>query len=225
MSNRIQNGVVGSAMSSPDERQPRLRDGQTEQSACRGEQQPFDEELPDDAPASGAERQANRHFACAIGRARELQIRDVHARDQQHAEDRGEHRPERGGCSAGDFSLDVPLGHEAHVLVLPVARPRVTPRWPRARHSPRRSRSRRATGRTLQARARDLRRRPIASGSQTRSCSGKPNEAGMTPTIIVGSPLTWITRPTTPGRAGTASSRRSRQSARPFRRPAVRRLQ
>ncbi len=50
------------------------------------------EQLPDDAAASGAERGANRDLALTHRRARQQQVGDVGARDQQHQADRAHHR-------------------------------------------------------------------------------------------------------------------------------------
>ena len=61
----------------PCERQ-RDRDGDGRQD------QALDQELPEQADASGADRQAQRDLALAIPPAREQQVRDVRAADHQH---------------------------------------------------------------------------------------------------------------------------------------------
>ena len=75
-----------------DDRQDRAGDG---------EQQALGEELPNQAPAAGAERGPDRHLALARARAREQQVRDVGAGNQQHDADRAEQhqhpRPRAGG--------------------------------------------------------------------------------------------------------------------------------
>ena len=49
----------------------------------------FDEQLADQPRAIGAERGAHRQFLLAQRAAREQQVGDVHARDQQHGDHRG----------------------------------------------------------------------------------------------------------------------------------------
>ena len=82
------------------------RDGHQRPDAPRAEQQPggaagqrehhaFRQQLAHQAPAPGAEGGAHRDFARSRRRAREQQVRDVDARDQQHEADRAEQDPER----------------------------------------------------------------------------------------------------------------------------------
>ena len=63
------------------------------------EQQALGEELTDDLPARRAERQAHRDLARAGGAARQQQVGDVGAGDEQQEDDRAhesrEHRPDR----------------------------------------------------------------------------------------------------------------------------------
>ena len=65
--------------------------GSTEQR----EHQALGEHLPDQPPAGGADRHADRDFALPRGRPREHQVRDVGAGDQQHAADRAEQHEQR----------------------------------------------------------------------------------------------------------------------------------
>ena len=53
------------------------------------------DELPDQPQPARAERRAQRHLVLPGGRAREQQVRDVGARDEQHERHRAEERQER----------------------------------------------------------------------------------------------------------------------------------
>ena len=56
----------------------------------------FDEELAHDARPAGANRQPHGHLALALGAARQQQVGDVRARDEQHETGRGlPHRQDR----------------------------------------------------------------------------------------------------------------------------------
>ena len=59
-----------------------------------GDQQPLGQELPDDASAAGAERQAHGDLALPGDGAREHDVRHVGARRDEHEHERGEHRGE-----------------------------------------------------------------------------------------------------------------------------------
>ena len=61
------------------------RDGEAEHTARRGEQHAFDEQLLDETSAARAERETHRHLALTAGAARQQQVRDIGAGDQQHA--------------------------------------------------------------------------------------------------------------------------------------------
>ena len=62
--------------------QPGQRDAA--ERAAADDDRRFDGELRDDARGTGAEREAHRHLAPPVYRARQLQIDDVRDRDQQH---------------------------------------------------------------------------------------------------------------------------------------------
>ena len=81
------------------------------------QQHAFDQQLPDDAPARGAERDAHRNLARAIGRARQQQVRDVGARDQQHERDRAHQRQEHGADRSAVLLLVERLDARLDVLV------------------------------------------------------------------------------------------------------------
>ena len=75
------------------------RDGDAADAAGQREHDALGEQLADDAPTAGADRQPHADLALARGAAREQQVGDVGARDQQDDEHRGgEHahlRPDR----------------------------------------------------------------------------------------------------------------------------------
>ncbi len=79
------------------------------------EDEAFDQQLPDDPPAGGAEGGAHRDLAPALGRAREQQVGDVGAGDQQHegdgAKNREERRPAGAADEAGLERLEPQAGH------------------------------------------------------------------------------------------------------------------
>ena len=63
--------------------------GQDDSGDSRGEreQRAFCKQLPDEPPASGAERASNRHLTAARGGAGQQQVGPVGAGDQQHQGD------------------------------------------------------------------------------------------------------------------------------------------
>ena len=73
------------------------RQQQAQGGAATGEHQALDDELPHDAVARAAQRQANRHLPLTRDAARQHQARDVRTGDQQHADDNRHQRPERLG--------------------------------------------------------------------------------------------------------------------------------
>src|SRR5437899_8471821 len=62
-------------------------DAEAEESARGGEHDALDQELSDDSPAAGAEREPYGDFLLPRRRSRDQQARDVGARDEQHAAD------------------------------------------------------------------------------------------------------------------------------------------
>ena len=72
-----------------------LADDVPGETADARQQQAFGDHLPHEPRAAGAERRAHRHFALARRRAHEQQVRDVHARQQQHQP--GDREPEQTG--------------------------------------------------------------------------------------------------------------------------------
>src|SRR5262249_20363513 len=75
--------------------QPPLSQQQTGGSAQRGEEQALYQQLSQQSPAVRAERQANRHLFAPRAGARQQQIGDVCAADEQHAADRAEQDEQR----------------------------------------------------------------------------------------------------------------------------------
>ena len=78
-----------------EERRPEAGDRQPERRAGAGDEQALADELPRDARARGAEREAHRQIAPPRVGARQHQVRDVRARDEQHRADHHHHRDER----------------------------------------------------------------------------------------------------------------------------------
>ena len=101
MVNWIQYGLPTSATAAIE--QPRADDGDAEadDAAGGGEQQALDQQLPHDAPARGAHRVAHGDLARPCRRARQQQVGDVGARDQQHEADRAHQRQEHDADRAG----------------------------------------------------------------------------------------------------------------------------
>ena len=88
------------------------RNERASRSARERQQQALGEELTDDAQAAGAECETNRDFALAREAARECQVGEVHARDEQH-ETYGPEQDERGTPQQGIDALIVE-GHGRH---------------------------------------------------------------------------------------------------------------
>ena len=85
-----------------------VRDQEAEAAGEEREQQALGEELAHQPAARGAEREAHRHLALARRRAREQQVRDVRAGDQQHqARPPSAAGPPRSPCSRGSPGLIV----------------------------------------------------------------------------------------------------------------------
>ena len=71
-----------------------VREAESEQTAQDREQYALDEQLPHDTPPCGAERDPHGHLTRARGRAREQQVCDVGAGDQEDERDRAHQRQE-----------------------------------------------------------------------------------------------------------------------------------
>ena len=129
-------------------------DGEADESAAGGEHRALNEHVRHDPRAAGADRRAHGDLAFARLRAREEQIRDVHACDQQHKGDRGAERDE-GRSDAGRqpvlHRLDIEARRAAVVLRKPLmvtsAHRRELGVGLRQRDARRQSRQRHASGR------------------------------------------------------------------------------
>ena len=66
------------------------REEQAQRAASDRQQNAFGEQLANQAAAAGAQGGANRKFSRASRGARQQEIRDIDARDQQHESDRAE---------------------------------------------------------------------------------------------------------------------------------------
>ena len=79
----------------------------------------LDQQLTDEPPAAGAERRADADLALARARAREEQIGDVRAGDEQHDRDRAEqHQHPRLGARADEVIAQRP--HACATVLVPV---------------------------------------------------------------------------------------------------------
>ena len=70
------------------------------------EHEALEQQLPDDPPARGAHGGADGNLPRPVGRARQQQVGDVRAGDEQHEHDGAHHRHEHRPPAAAD----VPLG-------------------------------------------------------------------------------------------------------------------
>ena len=83
----------------------RAREQQPEHAADHREQHAFGHELAQQPAAAGAERRAHGKLAMTRLRAREQQVGEVRARDQQHEPDRRLQHPDGAAGAADDFLL------------------------------------------------------------------------------------------------------------------------
>jgi len=82
---------------------PRKREAR--RASGEGEQHAFSQQLTDEAPAAGAERGAHCHLPLTRQRSSELEVRDVHARDEQHQADGACEHEQRGPDRGSDAVL------------------------------------------------------------------------------------------------------------------------
>ncbi len=73
--------------------------------------------MQEQAAAAGAERGADGQLASADERAREQQVREVGAADQQQAADRAEQHVERGADGRGDGAVDERFDQHVDVAI------------------------------------------------------------------------------------------------------------
>ena len=81
------------------------REKQSEETADNREQHPLGHELPQQPAAPGTQRGPHRELAMARLRAREQQVGEIRARDQQHESNRGLQHPDRAAGAADDLLL------------------------------------------------------------------------------------------------------------------------
>jgi hypothetical protein len=81
------------------------REEQPERAAGDREQHALGQQLPDDPPASGTERRAHGNLALAAHAAREQEVRDVGAGDEQHAGHGAAEQPDRSAHAADHLLL------------------------------------------------------------------------------------------------------------------------
>ena len=105
MVNWIQYGLPTSATARSKSRVPTMAMPRPIDAAGEREQQALDQQLPDDAPARRAHRVAHRHLARPRRRARQQQVGDVGAGDEQHEADRAHQRQEDDADRAGVEAL------------------------------------------------------------------------------------------------------------------------
>ena len=98
-------GDAGNARRVPPGEEPHADPGERQAGggADAGEHQALGQQLAHDPGRPRAERGAHRHLALARFRAREQQVGDVGAGDQQQEADRAEEQPDRAAHGADDF--------------------------------------------------------------------------------------------------------------------------
>ena len=92
------------------------RDHGAGRAAGRGQRQAFNQQLAHDADPARAERGADRHLAAARGAARQQQVGDVGARDQQHGRHRAEQRDQGGPVVLDQHILEWPDDDPVHAV-------------------------------------------------------------------------------------------------------------
>ncbi len=93
-----------------------IADADAEGSAAQRKHDALGEELSDEAPPSSAERGADGHFAFARRTARERQVRQVCAGDQQQHADSDEQHVQGALQLRSDDHIGEPLDAHAHPL-------------------------------------------------------------------------------------------------------------
>ena len=91
------------------------REERAQQGRGQRNQQALDEQRPDDAPPTRADRAAQGDLVAPIGRASEQQVRDVGARDEQQESDGAEERPQIASDTARKGLLEREQARRASV--------------------------------------------------------------------------------------------------------------
>ena len=93
------------------------REQETERASHEREQHALREELPDDLPAGGADRDAHAHLPRPPRGTREQEVGDIGAGNQQHESDRAQQRPEQQPDLRSDDQALERIGIRREVLV------------------------------------------------------------------------------------------------------------
>jgi hypothetical protein len=115
--NFIEYGLPMSVVTSESNRRTPI-DGQAkaEGAADRREQETFHEQLANDAPAAGTERDAHRNFTTPLGGSRQQQVRDIRTRDEQNERHRAHEGEENQADRTSRDALVV--GHHPRTEIL-----------------------------------------------------------------------------------------------------------
>ncbi len=218
-------GLVGVADLGDQEARAPDRQQQAGDGARHGEEQALGQELPDQPAVRRAEGQTRRQLVAPRRGARQQQVGDVGAGDEQHQRRRSRPAPAAARGSAGAArtgrSRPAPAGAARRGSAAPASRPASRAASPRGSAAARRAAPlstasidwsgwRRSmmlshhVDRPSSALCRPPGRTrsivPIgAATSNVRPTVGPRKRAGTTPTIVNGTPLTASERPTTPG--------------------------
>ena len=180
--------------------QARPRHHEPERRAEQPDHDRLGEQLADDPQPAGAERRADRDLAMADRRAREQQVGDVRAGDQQHQRDGAHHHQDDQLRLIRQHPVADRPHDRAPVAVRRDTRRRAVRRCRSGRSRPGRSSRRASSARTPAC----CDRRGVifspysASGTHRRWVSGNAKRGGITPMTVCGRPLMLIARPTTP---------------------------
>ncbi len=176
---------------------------QAEHTADDGKQHALDQQLPHDPPAVGAERDAHGNLARPVRRAREQQVGDVGARDEQHEADgahqRQEYRADRAAIESPverlDLWLNVLVGVGIILRETLTDREHLGARLGRGHLGIQPAEHLEATRVALLR----LEIAIVCSGCHRSAFIGNLNPSGITPITTEGMSLTRIVRPTTFG--------------------------
>ena len=113
--------LSGSVMKPTSRCTPAVASSSPATAAGRRQHQALDQQLTHDAAARRAERQPQRHLALTRGAARQQQIRDVRARNQQHAGDDRHQHPQRPPQLSAHRRIPSRRGHDVDLVLVQVA--------------------------------------------------------------------------------------------------------
>ena len=115
--NWIQYGLPTSCVAASNSRMPTNDSARPEHTGDERQEDALHQQLPHQAPARRANRHAHGDLTRALRRARQQQVGDVGAGDQEHEADRAHQRQEHGAYRAGVEALIEGLDVGLHVLV------------------------------------------------------------------------------------------------------------